>query len=162
MKVFDGTSWANARRILCDGFRSSEKSVINDLGNAIYTYCEDWYHIWDPAKNAEQYARQYCNGKICVLELEIDADSPEVKFIDLDQIILQKQWEDARKKLEKRANQIWRTFPPGKAKQRHNLHGIMLEIALDHQLLHDDFGVLPDPDFWVKNTYTSFIPPLYF
>lgn len=57
MKIYHGTSRANADSILHHGFQSRPKVFPNDLGIGIYTYCDDWYHVWDPAKNAERYAR---------------------------------------------------------------------------------------------------------
>lgn len=69
-----------------------------------------------------------------------------------------KQWETGRTLLEQRANQRWYKFPPGKAKRRHNLDGIILDAVVKDQLIKDKKGSPLSPDFLVKNTYTSFVP----
>lgn len=158
MKVYHGTSMSNAAEILQHGFRIKEKEVVNDLGNGIYTYCDDWYHIWDPAENAARYARQYCNGKVAVLELDLAINADGANILDLDQPDLMKKWKLFRDLLEKRANQRWRQFTPGKAKRRHNLDGIILDVAINEHRMKNSKGQAINPDCLVKNTYTSFIP----
>lgn len=158
MKVFHGTSKSNAEEILQHGFRIKEKEVVNDLGKGIYTYCDDWYHIWNPAENAARYARQYCNGKVAVLELDLSIADEGVVVLDLDQPDLMKQWKAIRNLLEERANRRWQRFSSGRSKKRHNLDGIILETAINEDIVKNTHGMVIHPDFLVKNTYTSFIP----
>lgn len=104
------------------------------------------------------YARQYCNGKLSIVELEIDVQSFTTSFIDLDHPHVMKQWEHIRRLVEERANKRWKKYSPGKAKKRHNLDGIILEVAIQENMFYFKSGEVINPDFLVKNTYTSFIP----
>lgn len=53
--------------------------------------------------------------------------------------------------MERRANEIWKSFHNSSAKRRHNIDGIILEQAIKKGMFD---GI---PDFMVKCTYTSFI-----
>lgn len=93
MKVYHGTTLENAIRIMDEGFKIQQNEVTNDLGAGLYTYCDDELGIWKPQKNALRNARQYKNGKHCVIELTIDDDLVKDGYLDLDDPEMTIQWE---------------------------------------------------------------------
>ncbi|MGM9906774.1 hypothetical protein [Limosilactobacillus sp.] len=150
--VYHGTTVENAQQILRTGFKVIPKEVTNDLGNGVYTFCPDEQGVWDPQENARKYARQYKNGKVAVLKVNLDT-SDKVSYVDLDDASFTQRWGKIREQLEQRANEEWKHYHSGRAKKRHNIDGILLELAIKHGMLDVD-----NPDFMVKCTYTSFIP----
>lgn len=153
LDTYHGTGKEVAVEIIREGFKVISKEVTNDLGTGIYTFCRDDYQLWDPIRNAKRYAEHFKNktGKVTVLKVTIDT-SNNVFYVDLDDINFRKRWEQIRGELEKRANEIWKKYHRGNAKRRHNIDGILLELAINRHLLGVD-----NPDFVVKCTYTSFI-----
>ncbi len=151
LETFHGTTKEIATKILNEGFKIISKKVTNDLGNGIYTFCPDDYGCWNPKENAKRYAKQHKQGKVTVLKVIIDTSS-QTTYIDLDDPVFMREWTKIREQLERRANDIWKKYPTGSAKRRHNIDGILLELAIKRQMLS-----VSNPDFVVKCTYTSFI-----
>lgn len=153
LEVYHGTNETDGLSILQHGFHIMQKPVMNDLGNGIYTFCSDDITPYNPHDNALRYAHQYKKGRVCVLGVTIDTGS-HIRYIDLDDHEFLQKWVKVRDDLEYRAQAIWKQYHPGNAKKRHNLDGIILEMAIKkHELIGD-----AEPDFIVKRTYTSFIP----
>lgn len=152
LETFHGTTREIATIILNEGFKIIPKEVTNDLGNGIYTFCPDDYGCWNPEENAKRYAKQYKRGKVIVLKVIIDTSS-QTTYIDLDDPVFMREWSKIREQLEHRANNIWKKYSTGSAKRRHNIDGILLELAIKRNMLS-----VSNPDFVVKCTYTCFIP----
>lgn len=145
--------------IIKNGFEFRKGKATNDLGNGVYTYCDDEKGAWNPRLNAMKFAKQFRNGPVCVLRVVIDDDEIKNNFLNLDHPEITPQWETVRKSLEYKAQKRWSSFPPGKAKKRHNIDGIILEYVFnDTKILTDENIIVNDPCCVLKQTYTSFIP----
>lgn len=136
LEVYHGTTKDNAEQILNEGFKIIPKEVTNDLGHGIYTFCPDELNRWNPKDNARRYAKKYKNGKIAVLKVTIDTSS-KVHYVDLDDDHFKQNWEKIRKELEQRANELWKGYHKGNAKRRHNIDGILLELAIQNGMLDE-------------------------
>lgn len=157
MEVFHGTTQENADCIIQDGFRTENTSfvhpvkMINDLGTGVYSYCEDNDHLWNPKTNALKYARAYRNSesnKYSVIKIALN-DESTINKLDMDDNVNKALWSKLVEALKYRASQTYSKVPDGKSKRRHNIDGIILELAISK-------GAIPKPDIIVKETYTAF------
>ena len=80
-------------------------------------------------RKCKRYAKQYKRGKVIVLKVIIDTSS-QTTYIDLDDPVFMREWSKIREQLEHRANNIWKKYSTGSAKRRHNIDGILLELAI--------------------------------
>ena len=159
MEVFHGTTEKNAEEILKDSFNVSDVDIntpskmINDLGNGVYTFCEDDHNFWNPQENAFKYADVYKNfhtkGEVTVvLAVEI-VDDEATTYLDLDEEENKKRMQQLITLLSDRVAEIYQEIPSSGAKRRQNLDGILIELAIQT-------GRLKDVDYVLKETYTAF------
>lgn len=158
MIVYHGTTVERAREILRHGFKVKRGKVTNDLGSGVYTYCDDDNGAWDPYLNAMKFAKRFRRGRTCVLKVTVDDNEVRNNSLNLDYPGMPCEWEIVRKSFEDNAEKIWKGFPHGNAKKRHNIDGIILEkVFKSKNIFTDENNSAENPSCVLKQTYTSFI-----
>lgn len=153
-EAYHGTLARNATKIVTEKrfeIKNNSHKVTNDLGDGVYTYCEDQQNLWNPKKNAEKFAHEYKTSndpkfrRCSVIKLCLSEGS----VIDFDSQENRKVWTKLYENLKYRAEEIWKRYPDSGAKKRHNVDGIIIELGFYSHALED-------VDIVLKETYTAF------
>lgn len=168
LKGFHGTTTAIVRRIHSTGFEIDKHNggVPSDLGTGVYFFIASNFFTEKDADNiAFKYALTYkahmVPSDVTVVKAEVKADAIDV--LDLDDTNEMADLIYVRDSLRYKAERKFGQISSAKAKERGNLDGIVLDLALDSGLLDIEVEN-PDtkqkesvtPRVILKSTYTSF------
>lgn len=158
MELYHGTTKENAEEIIkTQSFHvpiediDNARTMVPDLGYGVYTYGQDKTMSSCPKHNALMYAKKYKDkqsNRFSVLIVELN-DDPNITFMDLDDEEERKTLQIIFRELRYRANAIYDNIKDSGAKRRHNLDGILIELAFKK-------NKLGKCDILAKETFTDF------